>query len=69
MPYGSQTHIELLPNLEVLLKIEIPEGAANPIVLRFKRCDINGEKMDGGVGGISFYGSYTSRSPNINSAE
>jgi len=69
LPYGSQTHIELLPNLEVLLKIEIPEGAANPIVLRFKRCDANGDRLDGGVGGVSFYGSYESRSPNISCNE
>ena len=69
LPYGSPTQVELLPNLDVHLKIEIPEGAANPIVLRFKRCDVNGDKMDGGVGGISFYGSYESRFPNINTAE
>lgn len=61
--------MELLPDLDVLLKIEIPEGATNPIVLRFKRTDMNGDAVEGGVAGVSFYGSFTSRSPTITNSE
>lgn len=58
-----------MPNLDVLLKIEIPQGALNPVVLRFKRCDVNGERIVDELNSLSFYASFETRRPNINNCD
>jgi len=55
-----------LPNFNLPLVVEIPNGVSSPIVLKFKRVDEHGNAIDGKIENISFYGSFHCKEPNIN---